>query len=367
MADYRFLIADLLTDQIEAELPVESAGFTHTLNGPGALTAAIRLGAEPERHAPSGTAGVTETFTPPAPDVRAGAHAIYVERDGVIVWGGVVWTYDADVVSNTGTIGAEGFFSLLRGRVLETDYLPAVLKDQGLIVKELIDEIQGYTEGDHLIDTSTIDTSTGVTRNVGWEAWERKDVGQAIEELANTRDGFDFRIRCRWGSTTPVREFLIDYPATGRPTAIVLELGRNLELLRHTDDATTLASKIFVRGSGSSSSVATATTHNTGTGYVRRDLVASADDTSDTSVLTDIALRYADRGASPTRIPYVAIYPDQDPKIGSFTIGDIVELRGTYGAIDFGGNYRITGWSVSIDVSGQEKIDLTLAPEDLFA
>ena len=366
MANYRFLIADLLTDEIEAELPVESAGFTHVLNGPGTLTASIRLGAETDREAPTETAGVLETFTPPAPDVRAGAHAIYVERDSVIVWGGVVWTYDADVASNTGRIGAEGFFSLLRGRVLEADY-SATSKDQGLIVQELIDEVQGYTEGDHLIDTTTIDTATSITRTVGWEAWERKDVGQAIEELANTRDGFDFRIRCRWGTTSPVREFLIDYPATGRPTAHVLELGKNLELLRLTEDATTLASKIFVRGSGSGSTVTTTTVHNTGTGYVRRDLVASADDTSDTGVLGDIAQRYADRGAAVTRIPFVSIYPDQSPRVGSFTVGDIVEVRGIYGSINFGGNYRITGWSVSIDISGQEKIDLTLAPEDLFA
>lgn len=366
MANYRFLLADLLTDEIESELPVESASFLHILNNPGTLTAQIRLGTEASREAPTGTPGVTETFTPLPPNVLAGAHAIYVERDGVIVWGGVVWTYVADVVSNTGTIGAEGFFSLLRGRVLEADY-SATSKDQGLIVKELIDAVQGYTEGDHLIDTSTIDTSTSISRTVGWESWERKNIGEAIEELANTRDGFDFRIRCRWGSTTPIREFLVTYPATGRPTAHVLELGRNLELLRTTDDATTVASKIFVRGSGSGSTATTVTVHNTGSGYVRRDLVASADDTSNTDVLDDIALRYADRGAAPTRIPYVAIYPDQDPKIGSFTVGDLVELRGTFGAIDFGGTYRITGWSVALDVSGQERIELTLAPEDLFA
>lgn len=366
MANYRFLLADLLTDDVEAELPVESASFSHVLNGPGTLTAAIRLGDLPRREAPTETEGVTETFTPLPPNVLAGAHSIYVERDGVIVWGGVVWTYVADVVSNTGTIGAEGFFSLLRGRVLEADY-SATTRDQGLIVQDLIDEVQSYTEGDHLIDTSTIDTSTGITRSVGWEAWERKDVGEAIEELAATRGGFDFRIRCRWGTSGLVREFIVDFPATGRSTSHVLELGRNLELLRHTDDATSLASKIFVRGAGSGSEATTVSVHNTGSGYVRRDLVTSSDDTSDTDVLDDIALRHADRGAAPTRIPYVAIYPDQDPKIGSFITGDLVTLRGTYGAIDFGGTYRITGWSVAIDISGQERIELTLAPEDLFA
>lgn len=365
MANYRFLLADLLTDEIEGELPVEAASFIHILNNPGSLTATIRIGTDAPREAPTDTEGVTESFTPPPPNVLAGAQAIYVERDGVIVWGGVIWTYVADVVSNTGTIGAEGFFSLLRGRVLEGDYT-ATTTDQGAIVKALVDAVQGYTEGDHLIDTTTINTSTGITRTVGWEAWERKNIGEAIEELANTRDGFDFRIRCRWGATSPVREFVIDYPATGRATAHVLELGRNLELLRHTDDATTLASKVFVRGSGSGSSVNTSTVHNTGSGYVRRDAVASADDTDDTDVLDDIALRIADRGAAPTRIPYVAIYPDQQPKIGSFTVGDIVELRGTFGAIDFGGDYRITGWSVAIDISGQERIELTLAPEELF-
>ena len=266
----------------------------------------------------------------------------------------------------TGTIGAEGFFSLLRGRVLETAY-SVTNRDQALIVKDLIDTIQGYTEGDALISTSTI-AATGKLRDRAWSSDEWKDVGEAIEQLAAVRDGFDFRVRVRWGATKPVREFIISYPATGRPTAFVLELGKNLELLSLAIDATSVASKGYGRGAEQSDGTPlTTTVHTTGTGYPRRDAIEIHSDVDVTSTLLDHVRRRLDRGVEAMKNPTVAVYPDQEPYLGSFVVGDIVEVRGVFGAVDFGGSYRIVAWTATVESNGNERIELFLAPLETFA
>lgn len=362
-SSYRFLLAEVTTDDIVAELPVESASYGETLNSPGKLSATIRLGAPKDVDVPSDPSTPlvdAGTITPPAVEVLPGEHAIYVERDGVLLWGGVIWTYVADVESNTGKIGAEGFMSLLRGRILDTDY-SVTGRDQALIVKDLIDTIQGYTDGDMLIDTSSL-VAVGKTRDRAYDAAEWKDVGEAIEQLAAVRDGFDFRIGVSWGATIPQRRFLISYPATGRATSYVLELGKNLELLSLSVDATTIVTKAYAQGDEITSTLSVVPDP-----YPRRDAISTHDDVSIQGTLDDHAQRALDRGSLPMRIPSVAIYPDQEPVLGSFIVGDIVEVKGVFGAVDFGGDFRIVSWTASIDTSGAERVTLNLAPTGVFA
>lgn len=389
-AEYRFLIADVLTDDVLAELPVEACTFSESLNTAGSLSATMRLGAPQHTDIPpSGVptlvllpggvdnlgdtdgntialpynvqAGAIGTAQGAAPSVLPGRHAIYVERDGVLLWGGVVWTYVADVATNVGSIGAEGFFSLVQGRVLDTDYT-ATGRDQVLIVKDLLDTIQAYPGGDMLLDTSDL-VAQGTTRDRTYEADEWKDVGEAIEQLSAVRGGFDFRVGVGWSASGPLRRMLItSADGTGRPTEYVLELGRNLELLSLTVDATTLVSNVYAAGKDNLTAL-----ESTAIGfYPRRDMLINEDDISVPATLQDHALRALDRGAEPMAIPFVSIYPNQEPKLGSFITGDIVAIVGEYGAVDFSGDYRITAWQASIDTAGAEVINLTLAPTEVF-
>ena len=393
MAEYRFLLADTLTDTIVSELPVESVTYSEVLNGPGALTANIRLGAPKPTEVPVsgvptqiGLPGTSEvlgtvdlvvvalpreehaetvgTVQVSAADVRAGEHSIYVERDGVLMWGGVIWTYIADVASNVGTIGAEGFFSMVRRRLLLSDY-DVTARDQVLIAKDLIDTVQAYGHGDMLLDTSTL-VADGTLRDRSWADDEYKNVGEAIEELAAVNNGFDFRVRVRWGATGPVRE-VIAADAAGRQTDYVLELGRNLELLSLATDATTTVYRAITVGEElDDGTFPQQSAFNPVSVYPRADVVEVASDVSETATLLAKSERRAIRGNAPMRIPSVAIYSDQEPELGAFVVGDIVEIVGIYGAVDFGGDYRITGWDTSIDVSNNERVQLSLAPLEVF-
>ena len=77
MADYRYLFVDLLTDTVQAELPLTGVNFTQSLNSSGALQGTLLLSGLP-------SASNATNATVPA------YNALYVERDGVLVWGGII-------------------------------------------------------------------------------------------------------------------------------------------------------------------------------------------------------------------------------------------------------------------------------------
>ena len=76
---YRYLLADLITNEIIAELPLTGVAFTQQLNQAGTFSGHLLLSG-----INSAAFNVDASTTP-------GRNGIYVDRDGVLVWGGVIW------------------------------------------------------------------------------------------------------------------------------------------------------------------------------------------------------------------------------------------------------------------------------------
>jgi hypothetical protein len=76
---YTYLFCDLMTDTLLAELPLSNVEYGTVLNGIGNMTAHVPYAAE------------TLPLDPEAATVP-GRTAVYVDRDGVIVWAGILWT-----------------------------------------------------------------------------------------------------------------------------------------------------------------------------------------------------------------------------------------------------------------------------------
>ena len=81
MATYTYLAADLRTNAILAELPLQVDGdIGGKLNGYGRLAGKLNLKAK-------GLAGLD------LPSIlKGGRTSVYVDRDGVLVWGGICWS-----------------------------------------------------------------------------------------------------------------------------------------------------------------------------------------------------------------------------------------------------------------------------------
>jgi hypothetical protein len=112
MATYRYLFADALTDQVIAELQLTGVTYGQELNTAGSFSGHILISDQRES-----IFDIDFATTP-------GRRALYVERDGTIVWGGLIWsrTYD----SQTQTLGLTGreFESWLENRVVQSNTTP---------------------------------------------------------------------------------------------------------------------------------------------------------------------------------------------------------------------------------------------------
>jgi len=344
---YRVLLGNTLSGKVHTELPLSSFSFSHILNAPGSFRGTIGLNhpkATPENLDPLRT-------------------TIFVERGGLIVWAGLLWTVDADQSNNTISIGGEGFWSYFRHRVLTADYAPLQV-DQFAIAQYLLNWAQGITGGDIGIVVGS--TTSGFVRDRNYLAVERHKVAQLIENLSAVEGGFDFAIDSAYDSNgNIVNTFTPSYPRRGTDTALVFEVGRNVHSFKLQVDATKQANSWHAIGAGE------------GETALRADFADSAQ--LDYTPLIEDTLSYTDVSVQETldahtqahltaykdsvRIVQVRVAPDhQSAPFGAYRTGDRVRVRADDGPfLQYDSMCRIAQIEVSVTSDGQESVSLTFA------
>lgn len=355
MAQWRYLLMDAVTRTAQAELPVvNSARFSETLNAPGAFELTIPL------IPPTGSSLTPAMLAPP----RA---VIAFEKDDVLIWAGFIWTHAYDIAAGTMTLSGEGYQSVLRRRILRATktYLAASGWDQEEIAWDLIAYAQGQVGGNlGIVDKHAV---SGQLRDRTYYSYERKFIGQLIEQLAAVNGGFDFRFSPTWtagpNSTLEV-DFLTTYPCYGRDVGLVWELGSNCQIPSASLDGTNLAFSVDALGQGMGElmPIATATNALAQSTFGLDDAVTFGDIT-DVPTLTDHAKRRLARGSEPVVIPTVLVGSDQ---LGAFICGDQARVKADYGLLQLDGQFRITSYEVTIPNQGPESVALTHAPLELF-
>lgn len=103
--DYRYFVCDLMTNQLLIEVPFRSVSFSRTLNEAGTF---------------SGDIAVTEdTYNLSLYENTLPAKtALYVVRNGVCVWGGIIWGRTYSLVDKVLSISGAEFTSYLARRVI---------------------------------------------------------------------------------------------------------------------------------------------------------------------------------------------------------------------------------------------------------
>lgn len=347
MAD-RFLLFDYLTRTVVTELAaVDSFTYTETLNKPGSWSATIPL---------ASTVGADDLYS---------SRAIFAfERAEILRWAGPILTARVDLGAGTVALSGEGYMNYLRRRVLyQTKTYAAV--DQLLIAKDLIDYAQTHwgTPGDLGIVTTALTTITTQARDRTYWYYEKKLIGELIEQLAAVRGGFDFRLTPRWTNgpnSTMVLDFGVTYPSFGRETGYVVDV--NAHNLTAVDvDLTRLAYAVTASGQGTGEDIPSVSVSNPAliaVNAVLEDAIAVGDVTG-IPVLTDYANRRLDLGSTPLIYPTFAFTATD---IGTFIPGDQVIVVGSTGVLDIGGIYRIAEQAFDLPASGAESLKLTLAP-----
>lgn len=363
MASWKLLYASLLDpSSVLGELPVEMFSYTETMNGDGSWSTTMPL----VTTTPARLTGEVSALQLSEADILEGGTIVYFERDGSILWGGIVWSIDASVESNSLTVAGAGIHSYFRHRFIRVTTTYSA-QDQLVIARDIIDDAQAIANGDIGVLTSETATS-GVTRNRTYYGYERRNVADTIEQLAAVKNGFDFRYHTFRNAGTITTEFRTTYPATGRRTEYVFELGSNIQLLSYRSSGGNLTNTVDAVGAGDGDDLLIETAQDP-TGLASRPLlesVVSLPDVSVSNTLIEHAQRAIVRGSVPIKEITVRVFPDELPNLGSYIIGDQVFVKGSYGFVNLGSWFRITSLGVAVANNGTETVELTLVPLEVF-
>jgi hypothetical protein len=361
---YTYLVADLRGGTVLDELPLTGVSFGKRLNDTGSLRGQLRLGD------PGVDAREPRVLTEP------GRTAIYVDRDGELLWGGVVWTSRYSAASGTLEIGASDFLSyfehrrVLRHPVTATDVVSYVDTEQLAIATELVQLAQSHPGGDLDVEIRGAAVS-GVRRTVSYPAGELKPVADALRDLANADGGFDFTVDVEYGPDgKPVRFLRFGYPRLGQPGAPhVWEYGANLIDFTWPRDAASMATRMFAQGTGDDSQPLLRFAEDSAAfagGWMLLEDAASQLDTGDPALVDAAARGELAARRRPIVLPELTVRADRDPVVGDYSVGDdarVVIADPFFAGDQVDAMVRLVGFEVTPgDDAGLEQVTLTVEP-----
>lgn len=335
---YTYLFCDLRTDVLLAELPLSDVSYSTELNGIGVMRGHIPY------------ADDTLPLDPEAASTP-GRTAVYVDRDGVIVWGGILWTRQPNGAGKD--IAAAEFLSYYQHRYIKTtlstdpgviaddDFVPdgqRLFADQMYIVWSLMRYAHAQPGGDIGVDINALaGPATGIVRQVTYPGYERPEIYKAIADMAAAADGIDLGIEVGWTTSannqapTRYRRARAWFPRRGRTAAdsglVFAHGGAAGSILDYTwpEDGTALATEVSGLGEGDGDATLQTTAQDTDkitSGWPLLEAVTKYDGVTDTARLQ--SLTDADLTArSQSQVqPSFTVQADADPPFGSYSVGD---------------------------------------------
>jgi hypothetical protein len=350
----KYLFYGLLDNRILAELPISKPRFASKFKDSGNFTGSVILG--DDRLAKLDVIGAT------IPERTA----VYVDFNGVLVWGGVIWgrSYNSDTKELT--ISADEFGSFYE-RMYIDQTLSFIDVDQMDIARGIVIDAQqakGAPADIGVIDNGATSTRT---RKRTYHGYEFKQVWSALLQLSNVRDGFDFSFDVRWGVfNSPEKVLSLHYPyrgQTGNETSLLFDFPGNVSKYNFPEDSSNNAVKTTAIGSGEGAAQITASTINQAyidAGYPQTETTYSYKDIIEQDTLQDHADSDLDHVSDRFEGITVTVPLLGDPRFGTYITGDealvrITDERFPQGLLGVNGNplsesgdafMRIMGWTV---------------------
>ncbi|MFA5636431.1 MAG: hypothetical protein WC977_11090 [Anaerovoracaceae bacterium] len=322
-------------DEPIEELPAEIISYGFRLNRPGHIRFALSVDHPKCRR---------DVIWP-------GTHEAVVVRNRQIVWRGPILA--AREGERFVEFAGEGLLAYLKRWYVTSDLDYSAGVDIVTIARNLIDHHQDKAGGDFGIDTSGSETSR--THQHTYYADELKNVYEAVIELAERDNGFDFRI------DPETRRFIPSYPRAGmRKPDLLWEDG--IRGFTRDIDTNAQASQILAVGEGEGDSMLR-TARQSSSAVAEFGLTQSVYTNKSVSRF-DTLIQHADRQLQTLRSPrqqvQVTVGPD-NPTVFSYRIGD--EGRLVYDSpYDSVSEYRrLVGFDITW-TEGIEQVTLYLEP-----
>lgn len=317
MAEYAYLFADLLTNAVLEELPLVDVSFGRALGDAGSFSASIPI--YDDRVRALGWEAAT----------RPNRTIVYITRDDELLSPAYWLRTRRDATDNDGNsvieLGGSELWTYWQHRRIRTT-LSFEAVDQAAIVEEIIDELQAVPSGD--IGLVVDAPATGVVRDRTYYGYERKEAAEAIKQLSEVIDGFEFAIDVSGDPTNPTKTLAVSYPrrgVSGFETDLLFELPGNILSYSWPEDGTRQANVVDAIGEGEGDDMLIATATDAASlaaGYPLLEATVSFKDIRDLDYLEPHAEAELEASAQVVTIPSVTVLGDADPIVGSFDTGD---------------------------------------------
>jgi hypothetical protein len=310
-------MVDIVHGGVMTELPLRGVTFTRPLSGPGSFTGVLDLG-DPRLSA-------LDPITCTVP----GRTAVYVDRDGTLVWSGILWLRTYDSTSRALTLQASEFESYFARRLVTATYSPTAV-DQFTVAQALITTAQAVAGGS--VGVIVLATTCGVPISHTWNGYELKTVQTALKDIGTVAGGFDWSFDPSYVAGVPTTTFSTFYPAKGTPNAtngVLFEMPGNVVSYTLPEDATTLDVTSYYSGSGTAAAqLETSITDAPLVGvYPLLESVTSDSSILDLPTLVKAAQAENAAAAYPTSLLTLVVRADQDPVLGAYGTGDQIRVR----------------------------------------
>lgn len=375
MAEYRYLAHDVTSRAFLGELPLASVSFAETLNSVGELSATLDLAT---RTCLGGE--LASQYVAATSPRRA---SIWVERDGVLVWGGIIWSRRR----SRGTLGEIEISALDFGSILERRVLTATKSytaaDQLAVVRDLVTWAQATPGGNINLVVGSETSGVNITREpLAW-GYELRNLADLIGELAQSEGGFDWSTSVAYDDLgVPEATFRLHYPRRGRrsiDSSLVFfnaaTSGGNLIDWDLDESGLDAAITIHGIGSGEGESMIQTVASRTellDVGYPLTEAVISHKSITDSAALLGLTVEAARLRSNDVATWSLTVDPDDiSVPFGTWSVGDDARIviddhplfpsNGSAPGLET--TLRIVGQSVTVsDDGGPDDVTLTMGP-----
>jgi len=355
---YRVLFSDLVTGAINAEIPVTGVALTRQINSAGTATFNVLIS-----DVISDSYNIVNSTTP-------GRTQVWIDRDGVLVFGGILWARSYKSSNQHLEMTVQEFESYLGHRMITTTQVFNNV-DVFTIVQTLVNQMQSATGGNIGIVVPT--NLAGVTATKTYYSYELRSVLAAIQDLSKSNNSFDFAITYAYdGGGVPVKTLALGSPRLGtvysstNAKAPVFEFpAGNVVEYEYPEDGTLLANTVYAVGAGSNEGKIIATSTDTSkvtAGWPLLEATGNYSDIADTTLLGNLSAGQLKAVSVPPVTLKMVVNPSTDPVYGSYTLGDDCRIRILDDRFPNGldTTYRIMAISLQAGENGPERATLTL-------
>lgn len=342
---YRAVFCDLRTDQVLDVLPLTETKFDDYIGKAGSLSATVPL--------PEGRLAARARAA-----LQPGRTAVWLERDGDIWWGGVLWTCTPSA-DDRGRLKAQfqagTFDSYLDHRILSGD-LVGTATDQFDIARALVEHAQAQPGGD--IGITFGPEMSGVHRDFAYGYTALARIREVLDQLSRLADGFEWRIHCyRDPQGRRVKRLQLGHPRieTGH-AEIVLDHPGPVMTYSLPTDSTVQANVWVARGESANTdqsqeslplTVSVEEPRDLAGGWPRLERTSDHSGVRDEGTLRSLALAELARQRRPETIPEITV--QLDGRITPALLGARIRLRvhDLWHPQGLDAQYRVVGLAVN--------------------